>query len=58
MKEVFPVRVVIHWLMLPRDVQGATSLETFQVRLFGGSEQTSLVADVPAYCRQLGLGDL
>jgi len=32
-KKYFTVRVVKHWNRLPREVVGATSLETFKARL-------------------------
>ena len=45
------VRVVRHWHRLPRDVMGAPSLETLQIRL-DGAVSTDGAAGVPVQCRE------
>jgi len=57
-KKFFTMRVVRHWHRLRREVVAAPSLETFNTRLNGGSEQPDLVKDAPAHCRGVGLCDL
>ena len=54
----FTLRVVKHWNRLPREVVDAPSLETCKARLDRAFEQPSLVEDVPAPCRGIGLDDL
>jgi len=57
-KNFFTMSVVKHQNWLPREVVESPSLETLKARLDGGSEQSGLVKDVPAYCRWVGLDDL
>ena len=51
------IRVVKHRNRLPREVMDAPYLETFKVRLDGGSKQPDLAVDVPVHCRRVGLDD-
>ena len=46
--KIFPVRVVRHWHMLPREAVAAPSLELFKARL-DGFEELDLAEGVPAH---------
>jgi len=52
------MRVVKHWITLPREVIDAPSLENIQGQVGQGSEQPDVAEDVPAHCRGVGLDDL
>ncbi|PKU43805.1 hypothetical protein llap_5871 [Limosa lapponica baueri] len=58
-EKFFTRRLMKYWHWLPKEVEGALSLETFKVTLWAwGSEQPDLVEDVPAHCRGVGPDDL
>ena len=56
-KKSFAVRMVRHWIQLPRDVVEALSLETFK-SVWTRLGEPDLAVDVPVHCRGVGLGHL